>query len=347
VTERLDRSALWQLTLARLRLFFREPSTVFWSFAFPLLLTVALGIAFRNRPPEPVAAAVEAGPGAEVVREALARGESVQVSVLPPDQARLALRVGRVAVVVVPGDPPELVFDPTRPESRLAHAVVDDLIERAAGRKDVVGPPERPVTEPGSRYIDFLVPGLVGMNVMSTGMWGIGYVIVEARSKRLLKRMVATPMRRADFLLSFVLVRMLFLALEVPLLYGFGVVAFGTPVRGSLLALAAVALLGALAFAGLGLLVASRARNTQTVSGLINVVMMPMFLVSGVFFSADRFPDSLQPLIRALPLTALNDGMRAVVNEGAGLAAVAPQAALLAAVAAVSFAAALRWFRWS
>ena len=347
MTERLDRSPLWQLTLARLRLFFREPSTVFWSFAFPLLLTVALGIAFRNRPPEPVAAAVEAGPGAEGVREALARGEAVRVSVLAPDQARLALRVGRVAVVVVPGSPPELVFDPTRPESRLAHAVVDDLLERAAGRRDVVGPAERPVTEPGSRYVDFLVPGLVGVNVMSTGMWGIGYVIVEARSKKLLKRMVATPMRRADFLLSFVAVRMLFLALEVPLLYGFGVLAFGTPVRGSLVALAAMALLGALAFAGLGLLVASRARNTQTVSGLINVVMMPMFLVSGVFFSADRFPDSLQPLIRALPLTALNDGMRAVVNEGAGLAAVAPQAALLAAVAAVSFAAALRWFRWS
>jgi ABC-2 type transport system permease protein len=343
----LSRSPLWQLTLARLRLFFREPSTVFWSFAFPILLTVALGIAFRNRPPEPVRAAVEAGPGAEAVRAAIASGRDVEVEVLPPGEARAALRIGRVAVVVVPGSPPALDFDPTRPESRLAHAVVDDLLERAAGRRDVVGPAERPVTEPGSRYVDFLVPGLVGMNVMSTGMWGIGYVIVEARSKKLLKRMVATPMRRADFLLSFVAVRMLFVLIEVPLLVGFGVVAFGTPVRGPILALAAVAILGALAFAGLGLLVASRARNTQTVSGLINLVMMPMFLVSGVFFSSDRFPAAFQPAIRALPLTALNDGLRAVMNEGAGFAAVAPQATLLAAVAALAFALALRSFRWS
>jgi ABC-2 type transport system permease protein len=343
----LDRSPLWQLTLARLRLFFREPSTVFWAFAFPVLLTIALGIAFRNRPPDPVAAAIEAGPGAEEVRGALARGPAVAVVVLPREEARAALRVGRVSVVVVPGQRPELVFDPTRPESRLAHAVVDDLLERAAGRRDVVEPAERPVTEPGSRYVDFLIPGLVGMNIMSTGMWGIGYVIVEARSKKLLKRMVATPMRRSDFLLSFVLVRMLFVALEVPLLVGFGVVAFGIPLRGSVALLAAVAFVGALAFAGLGLLVASRARNTQTVGGLINLVMLPMFVLSGVFFPSARFPEALQPVIRALPLTALNDAMRGVMNEGAALAAVAPQVALLAGVAAATFALALRWFRWT
>jgi ABC transporter DrrB family efflux protein len=343
----LDRSPLAQLTLARLRLFFREPSTVFWSFAFPIILTIALGIAFRARPPDPVTVAVEDGPGAAEVRAALAAGRDVRVEVLSPDQARAALRVGRVAVVVVPAARPVLRFDPTRPESRLAHAVVDDLLERAAGRKDVLTPAEEPVTEPGSRYVDFLVPGLVGVNVMSTGMWGIGYTIVEARSKKLLKRMVATPMRRGHFLLSFVIVRLLFLALEVPLLVCFGMLAFGIPLRGPIAALALVNLAGALAFAGLGLLVSSRARNTQTVSGLINLVMMPMFLLSGVFFPSDRFPAFLQPLIRALPLTALNDGMRAVMNEGAGLAAVAPQSALLAGVGAATFAVALRLFRWS
>jgi ABC-type multidrug transport system permease subunit len=267
--------------------------------------------------------------------------------VLSPVEARTALRVGRVAVVVIPAARPVLRFDPTRPESRLAHSLVDDLLERAAGRRDVIGPPEEPVTEPGSRYVDFLVPGLVGVNVMSTGMWGIGYTIVEARSKKLLKRMVATPMRRGHFLLSFVLVRMLFLALEVPLLVGFGMLVFGIPLRGSVVALAAVNLAGALAFAGLGLLVSARARNTQTVSGLINLVMMPMFLLSGVFFSSDRFPALLQPFIRALPLTALNDGMRAVMNEGAGLAAIAPHTLLLVAVGAGTFALALRLFRWS
>jgi ABC transporter DrrB family efflux protein len=342
-----ERSPLAQLVLARVRLFYREPSTIFWAFLFPILLTVALGIAFRSRPPEPVRVAVEAGPGAEEVRVALAAGPDVTVEVLDAGAGRAALRTGRVAVVVIPGSPPVLRFDPTRPESRLAHAVVDDLLERAAGRRDLIGPREERVTEAGSRYIDFLIPGLVGMNIMSTGMWGIGFVIVEQRQKRLLKRMIATPMRRGHFLVSFAAVRALFLAIEVPVLIGFGVVAFGVPLRGSAATLALVAVLGATAFAGVGLLVASRARNTQTVGGLINLVMLPMFMLSGVFFSSDNFPALMQPFIRVLPLTALNDGLRAVMNEGATLAAVAPQCGLLLGLTVLSFGAALRLFRWS
>jgi ABC-2 type transport system permease protein len=347
VTSRLARSPLFQLTLARLRLFFREPSTVFWSFAFPILLTVALGIAFRSRPPEPVFAAVEAGPGAERVLAALRAAPDVRASSLSAEDARAALRVGQVAIVVAPGDPPTYRFDPTRPESRLARAVVDDLLQRDAGRADAIGPREERVTEPGSRYVDFLIPGLVGMNVMSTGMWGIGYTIVEMRQKKLLKRLVATPMSRGHFLLSFVLVRMLFLLVEVPLLFAFGVLAFDLPMRGPIAVLGLVSALGALAFAGLGLLVASRARNTQTVGGLINLVMLPMFVLSGVFFSSGNFPERLQPFIRALPLTALNDALRAVMNEGAGLAGVATEAALLTGVGVVTFGVALRFFRWT
>ena len=344
---RLERSPLFQLTLARIRGFFREPSAVFWTFAFPVLLTIALGIAFRAKPPDPVRTAVEAGPGAEAIRDALAAARDVSAEVLTPDAARTALRAGRVSLVVVPGDPPTYRYDPTRPESRLARAVTDDLLQRAAGRGDPLRPRDERVTERGARYVDFLVPGLVGMNIMSAGMWGIGWVIVEDRQKKLLRRLVATPMRRSEYLLSFVLVRLLFLVLEVPVLVGFGMIAFGVPLRGSILALATMAVLGALAFAGLGLLVASRARNTQTASGLMNLVMMPMFVLSGVFFSADNFPRAIQPAVRALPLTALNDALRAVMNEGAGLVSLWPQAALLAGVAVVAFGAALGLFRWS
>jgi ABC-type multidrug transport system permease subunit len=344
---RLERSPLAQLTLARVRGFFREPSAVFWTFGFPVLLTIALGIAFRSRPPEPVRTAVEAGPGAEAVRVALSSGRDVTAEVLEPGAAQAALRTGRVSIVVVPGSPPTYRHDPTRPESRLARAVVDDLLQRASGRADPLAPRDELVTEPGTRYVDFLVPGLVGMNIMSAGMWGVGWVIVEDRQKKLLRRMVATPMRRSHYLLAFVLVRLLFLVLEVPVLVGFAVVAFGVPLRGSVLALGAMAVLGALAFAGLGLLVASRAKNTQTASGLMNLVMMPMFVLSGVFFSADHFPPFIQPAVRALPLTALNDGLRAVMNEGAAPLALLPQAALLAGVAVASFGAALRLFRWT
>jgi ABC-2 type transport system permease protein len=340
-------TSLGQLTLTRVRLFFREPSAVFWTFGFPILLSIALGIAFRNRPPEPVAAAVESGDGAAALAAALARDDQVRVRVLSPREARDALRVGRVALVVVPGPPRTYAYDPSRPESRLARAVVDDALQRAAGRADPVPVREARISEPGSRYIDFLVPGLIGLNIMSSGMWGIAWVIVETRQKKLLKRLVATPMRRGEFLLSFVFLRMLFLLLELPVLLGFAALAFGVAVRGSLALLVALALLGALAFSGLGLLVASRAQNSQTASGLINLVMMPMFILSGVFFSAANFPDLMQPAIRALPLTALNDALRAVMNEGASLAAVAPQALLLAALAAVSFGLALRLFRWT
>jgi ABC-2 type transport system permease protein len=339
--------SLLQLTLTRVRLFFREPSAVFWTFGFPILLSMALGVAFRNRPPEPVAAAVERGDGADAIAAALARDPQVRVRVLGAREARDALRVGRAAIVVVPGPPRTYAFDPTRPESRLARAVVDDALQRAAGRADPVPVEDARVTEPGSRYIDFLIPGLIGLNIMSSGMWGIAWVIVETRQKKLLKRLVATPMPRGEFLLSFVFLRMLFLALELPVLLGFAWLVFGVTVRGSLALVVAVALLGAFAFSGLGLLVASRAQNSQTASGLINLVMMPMFILSGVFFSAANFPDVMQPVVRALPLTALNDALRAVINEGASLAGIARQALLLAGLAAVTFALALRSFRWT
>jgi ABC-type multidrug transport system permease subunit len=336
-----------QLALARFRGFYREPDAVFWTFGFPILLTIALGIAFRAKPPDPVRVAVVAGPGAEAARAALGAGESVEVRVLAPDEARRALRGGHVAIVVEPGDPPGYRLDPTNPESRLARSVVDGLLQQAAGRRDAFTARVERSNEPGARYVDFLVPGLLGMNVMSSGMWGVGWVIVEDRQKKLLKRIVATPVRRSQYLAAFLIMRMIFLAVEVPILLGFAMLAFGTPLRGRLLDLAALVALGALAFAGLGLLVGSRARNSQTVAGLINVVMLPMFVVSGVFFSSRHFPEATQPFIRALPLTALNDGLRAIMNDGAGLAALGPQVLVLAAVAAGGFALALRGFRWS
>ncbi|MFH0900547.1 MAG: ABC transporter permease [Pseudomonadota bacterium] len=343
----LARSPLLLLTLARLRLSYREPSTIFWAFCFPVLLTMGLGVAFRVRPPDPVAAAVEAGPGAEALRDALAASPGIVVDLLEHDEARQALRSGRVALVVVPDSPRRYVFDPTRPESRLARAVIDDALQRSDGRADVTPTIDAHITQPGGRYVDFLIPGLLGLNIMSSAMWGIGWGIVETRTRKLLKRLAATPMQRSHFLLSFILVRLLFLAIELLALSLFGYLVFSVSVQGSLLLLVGMAYLGALAFTGIGLLVASRAKNTHTVSGLVNVVMMPMFVCSGVFFSSARFPELMQPLIRLLPLTALIDSMRAVMNEGAGALDVAPQALLLALFGAVSFLITLKIFRWS
>ena len=184
------------------------------------------------------------------------------------------------------------------------------------------------------------------MNIMGTGMWSIGFSVVFARTRRVLKRLAATPMARRDYLLAQMLARLVFLAVEAGGLIGFAVLAFSVPVKGALGTLAAVLLIGASAFSGLGLLVASRARTIEAASGWMNFVMLPMWVVSGVFFSSAHFPAATQPFIHALPLTALNDALRAVMLDGATAAAIARELAILGAWAAACFAVALRTFRW-
>lgn len=340
------RHPLIELTLARFREFLREPEAVFWVFAFPVIMTCALGIAFRSRGDEPVIAGVVDQAGADHIVSSLERAGGFTIRRIAPDDVERAVRDGRVPVVVVPGAPPAYRFDQARAESQVARLAVDAALQRAAGRTDAFAADERPVARVGSRYIDWLVPGLLGMNIMSTGLWGVGFSIVQARTKKLLKRLVATPMSKAHYLLSHVLSRLLFLALEVVVIIGFAWLFFDVKVHGALGSLAALALVGALSFGGLGLLLASRARTIEAVSGLMNLVMLPMWVLSGVFFASTNFPDSMQPFIRVLPLTALNDALRGIVNEGLSLAAVAGEMAILTAWGIVSFVLSLRLFRW-
>ena len=370
---------LWELTLARTREFVREPEAVFWVFVFPVLLAIALGIAFRDTGPATVQVAVEAdglqGPGSSSGRlmEQLEGRSDIEALLLSPEAAARALRTGRVSLVLQPARseapasgnpaaaetvsaPPGLPgprsqglvyrYDPARPDSRVARLVVDDALQRAMGRKDVARVRDEAVAQPGARYIDFLIPGLVGLNLMGSCMWGLGFAVVQARTRKLLKLLAATPMRRTHFLLSFILSRLVFLALEVMAVIGFGWMAFGVSVQGSILDLGVISLVGAMSFAGLGLLVAARPRTIEGVSGLMNLVMLPMWLLSGTFFAASRFPEFWQPVIQALPLTALNDALRATVNEGLPLASSLPDVVVMAAWGSVSFLLALRWFRW-
>ena len=372
-------NALLELTRARIREFVREPEAVFWVFVFPVLLAIALGIAFRNTGPERVRVAVEGdplqAPGLRAGRlmEWLQGRSDIQALLLSPEEAALALRTGRVSLVLRPaqsavpatGDPESgeavsalpalreldsegLVYryDPTRPDSRVARLVVDDALQRGMGRKDVAEVRDEAVAQPGARYIDFLIPGLVGLNLMGSGMWGLGFAVVQARTRKLLKLLAATPMRRTHFLLSFMLSRLIFLVLEVVAVIGFGWIAFGVSVRGSILDLGLISLVGAMSFAGLGLLVAARPQTIEGVSGLMNLVMLPMWLLSGTFFAASRFPEFWQPVIQALPLTALNDALRATINEGLPLTSSLPDMLVMVVWGSVSFLLALRWFRW-
>ncbi len=339
------------LTRTRLLEFVREPEALFWVFMFPVLMALVLGFAFRDRPPDPLPVGVASGPTSAELSGALTRAGTVKPAVYPSTEDGLeALRTGKIALLVEePGGTaagPVYHFDPTRPDARLARLEVDDAIQRARGRRDAAPAREAIVHEKGSRYIDFLLPGVLGLNLMGTGIWGIGFSIVNARLKKTLKLMTATPMRHADYLLAQMLSRFVFLILEVVVILAFGVAVFGVPIRGSLALLVFVTFLGALCFGGMGLLVASRARTLEAANGLMNLVMVPMWLLSGVFFSSERFPKGVQPLIQALPLTALNNALRAIMLEGRPASAVAGEVAVILAWGVASFAVALKIFRW-
>jgi len=341
---------LIELTTMRVREFLREREAVFWVFVFPVLMTFALGIAFRNTAPDKTFVAIEGDAQNANVSEltnVLTHSADINAIVLSPDEATRALRSGKVSIVVKPNENDySLRFDPTRPESRTAKLIVDDVLQRAKGRTDVVTVGEEKVTETGARYVDFLVPGLIGMNLMGSGLWGLGFTIVIARSRKLLKRFAATPMRRSHYLLSFMLSRLIFLLLEVAAVVVFAWLVFGFTVRGSWLSVSLIVLLGGFTFSGVGLLVAARPKTIEGVSGLMNFIMLPMWLLSGTFFSSERFPQIFQPFIKALPLTALNTLLRAVMNEGAPLWANWINVAILLLWLVVSFVVALKIFRW-
>ncbi len=342
----------WHLLWARLLELKREPEVVFWVFVFPLLLAAGLGIAFRNKPVQAAPVAIVSGAAADRAEALLQRSPrhaSFKIDVLDESAARKGFRLGKYDLVIQPDLAGGLryLYDPARPESVLARAEVDDALQAAAGRKDVVATSEITSSEPGSRYIDFLIPGLLGMNLMNSGMWGVGFALVDMRQRKLLKRFVGTPMRRGDFLAALLSSRLVLMIMEIGLLLSLGVIFFHMKVLGSIFTIVLLGSIGALCFGGVGLLTASRAQKIESVSGLMNLVMMPMWIFSGVFFSYERFPAMAQPLIKALPLTALNDALRASILEGTPLIHQWPRLLVMALWGGISFMLALRWFRWT
>jgi ABC-type multidrug transport system permease subunit len=346
-------SPLGQLVLARLREFYREPEAIFWVYGFPILIVVALGIAFRNKPVERITVDVQDGPGAsKVVQDLEKQGhEKFKVQTFDDTTCRLRLRTGKTELVVAAAGSSQpsyqYFFDPTRPESLLARNTVDDALQRAAGREDRAAVQDQEVNEPGGRYIDFLVPGLIGMSLMGGGLWGVGFYTVDLRIRKLLKRFLATPMKKSHFLAGIMLSRLLFMIPEMVVLLVFAWLVFDVVIQGSIFDVIVLIILGSFTFAGLGLLVASRARTLEAVSGLMNLVMLPMWVLSGIFFSSDRFPDVVQPIIKLIPLTPLLEALRAVMLEDASLVSLWPQIVILVVWGVLTFVLALKWFRWT
>src|SRR5437763_1342526 len=254
------RPALIELTSVRTKEFVRETEALFWVFGFPLLLALALGFAFRDKPPDRVPVAVLD----RSQLPALSRSKTLIPRVMAPEAAKDALRHGKVSLMIESvnasasgarrgAGAPTLVyhFDPTRPESLAARRDADDALQRARGRRDAIPTREEYVRERGSRYIDFLMPGLLGMNLMGTGMWGIGFSVANARMRKLLKRLVATPMRKPQYLTAQFLSRLVFLIPECVVLVAFGWLVFGVRVNGSILLLMLTCIVGGYAFSGI------------------------------------------------------------------------------------------------
>ena len=335
---------LVQLTLVRFREFWREPEAVFWVFVFPILLAAGLGIAFRNRPAE----TVKIGATRPELVSTLGSEKSLSIELMDRAAGEKALRAGRIVLLAMPGESGGVVYlyDDTNPDGRMARLLAHQAILNSAGVQSPIGESDDVVREPGARYIDFLLPGLLGMNLMGSGVWSIGFAIVDARRKKLLKRLVASPMSRAQYLLSFLISRIMLLSIEVAVLAGFGALVFGVPFRGPLWQLALACVLASLSFTALGLLLASRARTIEAISGMANLVMLPMWIFSGVFFSPSRFPEVFQPVIHALPLTAVIDALRANMLEGAGFASYSGELAIMGGWLVVCLGTALAIFRW-
>ncbi len=343
-----DPSPLHELIKARIREFLREPGYVFWVFGFPLLMAIGLGLAFPSKAPEPPRIAVTERV-AEPTSRALTQSSRLHAERLSRAEAERQLARTKVDLLVdqpAPGAALLFELDLAQEKSQLARAITEDVLQRAAGRADVLRIEERRVGEKGSRYVDFLVPGLIGLNLMGSSMWGIGFNLVLARKRKLLRRYAVTPMRRSHFLLSYFFSRSLFLVLELAVLIGFGWLVFGTRVQGSVPALLLASVLGAAAFAAIGFLIGARLSSTEVAGGWMNFVQLPMWLLSGSFFSYERFPHWLQLPIKLLPLTAANDALRRIYNEAAGLSSIGFELGVLCVWAGLGFAVALKVFRW-
>jgi ABC-2 type transport system permease protein len=339
----LRESSLYQLTSTRFRLFFREPEAMFWIFIFPILLAVGLGIAFRNRPADVLAV----GATSPQLTQALNGDKGLSAAMMDEAEGTHDLTTGRILLLAIQDvGGVAYKYDDTNPDARLARLLADRAIQKAAGQKEALRSSNDLVHEAGARYIDFVVPGLLGMNLMGSAIWGLGFSIVEARQKKLLKRFVASPMPRWEYLASYILSRLVLLVIEVIAFLGFSKLVFGVPFRGSLWELGLLCVLTSLSLSSLGLLIASRAKTIEAVSGLMNLAMLPMWILSGIFFSATRFPKLIQPIVQALPLTAAIDALRGNMLQGMSLSQLGAPMAVLAAWLVVPFVISLRIFRW-
>ena len=370
---------LWQLISALFLEIVREPGVLFWGILFPILMSLGLGLAFTKKADVIRKVAVinineslTSGSENSVVAGFLQKNCEKNVSGKPDtwqwkytirdeklgnsvflfykmkwDEAVKFLKRGTINVLLLGiNDSVEYHFDPMNPDAQLTYLKLSSIVGKGAVQAVQSNTEIKPLTVTGTRYIDFLVPGLITMGVMMSSMWGISYGIIEKRSKKLLRRLVATPMKKSHFLIALITVRITMNFIESLVLILFALFAFKMTIQGSISALILMFLAGNIAFAGIAVFVSSHTSNTEVGNGLINFVVFPLMILSGIFFSYQNFPEWSLPVIKNLPLTMLTDGIRSIFNEGAGYHDVALPILILLTVGILFFSVGLKIFKW-
>ncbi len=368
---------LWQLTRSMAMELLREPGVLFWGILFPILMSAGLGLAFTKKSDTIRKVAIvgsgetHANDSASLTRflkssceqntsqkeddfrwKYTMKDERLGNSIflfyeMDWDKAMVQLKRGTINLLIKSNsETVEYHFDPLNPDAELTYLKLGGMIGQGSSVPVSSNAEIRPLTVTGTRYIDFLIPGLVTMGVMMSCMWGISYGLIEKRSKKLLRRLVATPMKKSHFLIALITVRVAMNFIEAAAIVIFALIAFKMKIQGDIPALFAMFLAGNIAFAGIAVLVSSHTSNTEVGNGLINFIIFPMMILSGIFFSYHNFPDWSIGVISSLPLTMLTDGIRSIFNEGAGIREVFIPILVLSATGIVFFTAGLKIFKW-
>lgn len=366
----IKNNQLYQLFKTQFLITIREPEVLFWGVIFPVLISIGLGLAFTQQAESKFSIVLVEKNKTELDSllniygaDSESKGENVQdwkinnktlgntvfkFSQSDWDSAIRSLKRGEADVIVTDSLGKAIYhFDPLNSQSQLAYMKLSALVKSPNSNMNTENADIEPLTLMGVRYIDFLIPGLIAFGLMSSIMWGVSYTIIERRSQKLLRRLVATPMKKSNFLFALMFVRIIMNVVESLILLFFAWLIFDIHIQGNIGALIVLFLAGNLAFTGVAILVASRTTKTEVGSGLINAVQMPMMLLSGIFFSYHNFPEWSIRFIKLLPLTALTDGIRSIFNEGAGWVEVIYPTCMLSALGLICFVIGMKLFKWN
>jgi len=365
----IKNTQLYQLTYTFFLGNIREPEVLFWGILFPVLISIGLGLAFTQTSESKfhimvveenktdldsllnIYAVSNLKAGKEVfiwkIEDKIIGNTEFSFTRSDWKSAIISLKRGESELIVTDSaGKVRYHFDPHNSQAQLAYMRLTALIKSPASTADTGQNQISPLTLKGVRYIDFLIPGILSMGIMSSILWGISYTIIELRSQKLLRRMVATPMKKSNYLIALMFVRILMNVVEALILILFAMLLFGIRIQGNIGALAVLFFAGNIAFTGLAILISTRTAKTEVGTGWINAVQMPMMILSGIFFSYHNFPAWSIPVIKALPLTALTDGVRSIFNEGAGWVEIITPSIALSAFGIVCFIIGSRLFKW-